>query len=139
MGELTAFFPRAFEASAAAAGQQGRRIVGPPFGLYFGMPSDTVDVAAGFPLDAQLGASGEVVAHTLPGGRAVEVLHVGSYDSLAQTYERLMGWMQERHLTPGDVMWESYLNEPDPTDPGSAQTLIVWPVTSTESEPTVRA
>lgn len=129
MGDLTSFFARAFELSASAAAGQGRRIVGPPLAVYFGMPGETIDVAAGFPVDAAITADGSVAPHTLPGGRAVEALHVGPYDTLAQTYERMAEWMQAHSVTPADVMWESYLNEPREDDPGSAQTLITWPIT----------
>lgn len=125
MGEMTSFFSRAFHLTGAAAGPH---IGGPPLGIYFGMPSDTVDVAAGFPVHSAVEPSGEVVAYTLPGGRAAQYTHLGSYDSLAQSYDRLMTWMRERDLTPADVMWESYLNEPQPDHPESARTLITWPV-----------
>ena len=67
MDALQEFFGRAFASTMAAAGEQGRRVVGPPVGIYFGMPSDTVDVAAGFPVDAPIETDGAVVAHTLPG------------------------------------------------------------------------
>jgi hypothetical protein len=36
--------------------------------------------------------------------------------------------MGRNNLTPSSVMWESYLNEPDPAHLESAQTLITWPV-----------
>jgi len=144
MGELPAFFDRAFHATMAAAQAQGVRVVGPPVGVYFGMPSDTVDVAAGFPVAGPVegvggggagaggGAGGGGVAGvgivTLPGGRAAQILHVGTYDAMEQTYGRLMSWMGEQGLRPGGVMWEVYLSEPTPDAPESWQTLIVWPL-----------
>jgi len=65
---------------------------------------------------------------TLPGGRAAQILHVGTYDAMEQTYGRLMSWMGEQGLRPGGVMWEVYLSEPTPDAPESWQTLIVWPL-----------
>ena len=39
-----------------------------------------------------------------------------------------MEWVAAQGLRPGEVMWESYLNEP-PTDAGeTAQTLITVPL-----------
>ncbi len=128
MGALPDFFGRAFHAAAQAAGTQGVQLVGPPVGVYFGMPSDTVDVAAGFPTDRAITPDAGVVPFTLPGGRAVRVLHVGSYDAMQETYGRLMAWMGAERLTGGPVMWEEYLTEPDPAAPDAAQTLIVWPL-----------
>jgi effector-binding domain-containing protein len=129
MSALTDFFSRAFHATMAATQAQGVPVVGPPFGMYFGMPSETVDVAAGFPTASPISPTDDGVTTTdLPGGRAVQVLHVGTYDSLEGTYARLMAWLGERGLQPADVMWESYLNEPDPTHPETSETLITWPL-----------
>jgi effector-binding domain-containing protein len=128
MDELPSFFSRAYQLTRASAASQGRQVVGPPFGIYFGMPSDTVDVAAGFPVDGPIEADGDVSPHQLPGGRAVELLHVGPYDSLQESYGRLSAWMGAQNLTPGEIMWESYLNEPQPDDPDSTRTMITWTI-----------
>ena len=61
-------------------------------------------------------------------GRAAQVLHEGPYDEMSVTYGRLMEWFAEQGLTPAPMMWESYLNEPDPAAPEEAKTLIVWPI-----------
>ena len=128
MSELTDFFDRVFHRTMAAAAAQGRQVVGPPFAAYFGTPTDTVDVAGGFPVDAAIEPGGDVTSLELPGGRAVELLHVGTYDALAMSYGRMMAWMGQQGLAPGTFMWESYLTEPDPDAPESAQTLITMPV-----------
>lgn len=125
---LPVFFDRVFPAVLDAVGVQGARITGPPVGVYYGTPSDTIDVAGGFPVDREVAASSGVTTETLPGGRAVQMLHVGGYDSMAVAYERLIGWMAAQNLTPSDLMWEVYLTEPDASAPESIRTLIVWPV-----------
>lgn len=125
---LGEYFGRAFNAVAGAAGAQGIPIVGPPLGVYFGMPSETVDVGGGFPTAAPVAPDAGVTAETLPGGRAAQVLHVGTYDAMQATYGRLTAWLAEQGLTPGPVMWESYLSEPDPAHPEATRTLIVWPL-----------
>lgn len=130
MDALPDFFDRAFHAVAELAGRQGTNLAGPPLGVYFGMPSDTVDVGAGFPTDRAVDSEAGVEAITLPGGRAAQVLHVGSYDQMQATYGLLMGWLGEQGLTPGPLMWETYLTEPDPAAPEKTQTLIVWPLAS---------
>jgi len=80
--------------------------------VYFGRPSDDV-----------------VTAETLPGGRAAQIVHVGSYDSMGQTYSRLMAWLAQQELSGGPVMWETYLTEP--TSGGDQDTMltrITWPL-----------
>lgn len=129
MDALADFFGRAFGAVARAAGLQDVPLAGPPLGVYFGTPTDTVDVGAGFPTAGPLSQDDDVVALTLPGGRAVQVLHEGTYEGMALTYDRLMRWVAEQELTLDPLMWEVYLTEPDPTAPEATRTLIVWPIT----------
>ncbi len=128
MKDLKAFFGRAFDATYAAAQAQGIRVVGPPLGVYYSMPTDAVDVAAGFPTAGTVKPGGGVTAANLPGGRAAQVLHRGPYDTMGQTYHRLMAWLAEQGLKPAEVMWEYYLNEPSPDAPEATETLITWPL-----------
>lgn len=129
MAELPQFFDRAFPAVAQAMGEQGVPFIGPPVGVYFGVPAESVQVGAGFPIPGPMSASGELAVETLPGGRAAQVTHVGSYDSMMGTYDVLMTWMREQGLESAEVMWETYLTEPTPDgDPSAMRTLITWPV-----------
>ncbi len=128
MNELSTYFGRAFQASAEAAEQQSVPLVGPPLAVYYSTPTETADIGGGFPTGGLVEATGSVTSDTLPGGRAAQVMHVGSYDSLSETYGRLMTWLDEQGLRPGPVMWEMYLNEPDPDNPDGTMTQIVWPL-----------
>ncbi len=73
-------------------------------------------------------AEAGVTAETLPGGRIAQVLHVGSYDQLEATYGRLTPWLAGQGLTPGPMMWETYLTEYDAAVPEATRTLIQWPL-----------
>ncbi|MEW1954468.1 GyrI-like domain-containing protein [Terrabacter sp. NPDC080008] len=127
--ELPAFFQKAFTETWNAMRTQGLTPVGPPFALYHGMPAATVDVEVGFPVTSPAHPDGEVEPSTLPGGRAVEALHVGPYDTMGETYGQLEQWMVGQRLRPGSVMWESYLSDPQrEPDPATWRTLIHWPV-----------
>jgi effector-binding domain-containing protein len=129
MSELPEFFQRAFEEVMAAVQAQNIPCVGPPFGKYYGMPGETVDLEAGFPVAAAVAPTGDVVPSTLPGGPVVEAVHVGPYDTLEQTYGELESWMEEQDLRGADVMWESYLSDPEAEpDPATWRTLICVPV-----------
>ena len=129
MSGLTDFFDRSFHVLGEAAAQGRLTIVGPPVGVYHGMPTDTVDVGVGFPVAGDVQGGVDLVVETLPAGRVAQVVHEGSYDSMEQTYGRLLGWLEEQGLTPGPMMWETYLTEPTPEgDPADMRTLITWPV-----------
>lgn len=129
MNGLPEFFGRAYGAVMAAAEQQGVQLAGPPFGRYLGMPTDTVDVEAGFPVSAPFTASAGVVAGTLPACQAFEATHTGPYDTLTTTYDAIQARMKEEGFRPADSMWEYYLSDPaTEPDPATWKTLVVWPV-----------
>lgn len=133
MAALRDFFDRAFGAVIGAVQQQHVQLAGPPFALYRGMPTDVVDVEAGFPLAAPFpGAGGgdtAVIAGTLPAGQVYEAMHIGPYATLQQTYGAIMARMREDGVDPGGAMWEYYLSDPGAEpDPAKWQTLVVWPV-----------
>lgn len=129
VADLGGFFERAFGQAAAAAASAGAEITGPPFGLYPEVPSDTVVVEAGFPVSAPVEPSEPAHHLVLPGGRAVQVVHVGPYDALEQTYAALESWLAEHDLVGATEMWECYLSDPEAEpDPATWRTLVVWPL-----------
>jgi effector-binding domain-containing protein len=128
MDAMVPFFDRVFTDVMAVTQAQGVGLAGPPFAVYFGMPTDSVDVAAGFPTTGPVEPSGGVTVSELPGGRAAQLLHTGSYGTLPQSYEQVAQWLAEQGLKPAEVMWEAYLNDPSEVAAESIQTLITWPV-----------
>lgn len=128
MAAMSEFFGRAFGTVMAAAGSQGIPVAGPPFALYRGMPTETVDVEAGFPVAAGFRETEAVASGTLPEADAFEAIHVGSYDTLGQTYGVIQERMRAEGRTPSDTMWEFYLSDPaTEPDPTKWQTRVVWP------------
>ena len=129
MTGLREYYDRAFHTIMGVIQGQGIQPTGPPVGIYYSMPTETVDMAAGFPTDREVTADAGVEATTLPAGRAVQLTHAGSYDSMAQSYDRLMAFVRDQGLSPGPLMWETYLTEPTPDgDPDAMRTLITWPL-----------
>ena len=129
MDALQDFFGRAFGTVMNAIAAQGLQPIGPPFGYYHGMPTEMVDVEAGFPVAASIKPGDGVIASSLPGGRAVESLHVGPYDTLPETYAEVQRRIEAEGLQPASDMWEYYLTDPESEpDPATWQTRIVWPV-----------
>lgn len=129
MADLPQFFSRAFGETMGVIAAQGARPSGPPFGKYYGRPDALVDVEAGFPVSAPIRPVGDVVPGVLPGGRVVEAVHLGPFDTMGETYAQLERDMQAAELTPGDVMWESYLTDPGvEPDPSKWRTQICWPL-----------
>ena len=129
MDSLTSFFDRAFGAVMAAVQMQGARPAGPPFAMYHGMPGETVDVEAGFPIAGNFEGTGEVSSGVLPDTDAFEAVHTGPYDTLGSTYDAIREHMEADGAAPADSMWEYYLTDPQKQpDPATWQTRVVWPV-----------
>lgn len=127
--ELPQFFQRALGQVYGEIQAQGAQPMGPPFALYFGMPSETIEVEAGFPVTKPVKDAGAVHPGKLPGGTCAHGMHVGPYDTMQETYGELMRWVGEKHLKPHEQMWEVYLSDPQrEPDPQTWRTEIFWPV-----------
>jgi effector-binding domain-containing protein len=134
MEGLSEFFSHAFSETMRVLDAQGLHPAGPPFGKYYGMPGATVDVEAGFPVTTPVAPDGEVAPGTLPGGEVVEAIHLGPYDTMAQTYAVIEQFFAATGRTPGGVMWESYLSDPsNEPDPATWRTLISWPAADADT------
>ncbi|HEY8701947.1 MAG TPA: GyrI-like domain-containing protein [Arthrobacter sp.] len=130
MDALPEFFGRAFGAVAAEAQRQNVQLAGPPFALYRGTPTETVDVEAGFPIAGTLADAGTVIAGILPEAEAYVAMHTGPYDTLESTYTVIQDQIKAAGKRPSDTMWEYYLNgPPSEPDPQKWQTRVVWPAT----------
>jgi effector-binding domain-containing protein len=131
LSELPSFFGRALVTVAFELNRQGLAPSGPPVSFYQGIGTDKVDVTAGFIVDQPVTPGPSVVLVTLPGGPAVQTVHIGPYEQLHGTYADLGRWMSEQGLTPAATMWEQYLVGRDvEPDPSRWQTLIVYPTVS---------
>ena len=129
MAGLADFFSDAFSDIMAVLKKQGVQPVGPPFGKYFGQPGAQVDVESGFPVAGAIEPAGNVVPGDLPAARIVEATHVGTFDTLANTYADIETFFAEHKLRPSAVMWENYLADPGTEQsPENARTQICWPV-----------
>lgn len=126
--ELRPFFDGVFGKVVAAVQGAGAHVTGPPFAMYHGMPTETIDVEAGFPIAGSFADAEGVTASVLPGGPAVQATHRGPYEGLAETYREMTEWMRGEGLTPGESMWEVYTTDPSAEpDPSTWRTEVYWP------------
>lgn len=127
MEELPAFFDRAYRQVLETIERQGLHPLGAPVGVYYGQPGETVDLAAGFPVSGRVLPDGDVAPGELPGGRVAEMIHRGSYDTLAASYQKLEDWMREQGHTAAPIVWETYLTMPTPEgNPDDMLTQLSW-------------
>jgi effector-binding domain-containing protein len=130
MEQISEFFDRAYPLVASVLEQQG---VEPQeaIGYYPSMPAETIDVEAGFTTATPVTHDGDVVASSLPGGDVARLTHLGPYDRLSESWDRLGRWVGEQGRQPGRGVWEVYVTDPTPdTDPATLRTDIYWPLGS---------
>lgn len=131
MSDIRDFFDSSFQTLGAAVAQQDSTPTTAAFARYAGQPTDTVDLAVGFGVGPDFAGTDRVSVIEIPGGRAGQLVHVGSYDDLGASWERLVGWLQERGEPLADWFLEEYLTDPVPgADPEDMQTRLTYPLAS---------
>ncbi len=128
MADLPAFFDRAYGAVVARLDELGVDPAGPPFAYYHNLDFDDLDIEAGFPVNDELEASGDIDASTLPAGTYCVGVHAGFYDTLAQSWEAAVAFATGQGHTPDDFAIEFYLTNPSEVAPEDNQTLITLPL-----------
>ena len=114
----------------------GVQPAGPPYGRYHEYGPERVDVEIGIPVSAPPSnlrplaeaEEGEMAASELPGGPTAITVHRGSYDGLAQTYQRLHDWIHAQGREEGTAPWESYVDGPSEVDTADMRTEVCWPL-----------
>lgn len=136
MADLSKSMGQVYGEIAAFMAKKGIAFAGPPFAMYYNMDMDDLDLEIGFPvasavasaLAATISGEGRVKVGQLPGGKLATATHIGAYDGIAETYERLTAFVAEKGLKPEDFMYEEYLNSPEDTPPEKLATNIYFPL-----------
>jgi effector-binding domain-containing protein len=136
MSEIPQFMGRAFPAAWRAITAAGLAPGGPPFSRYFSFPSENMELEAGITIADSPGvlrrafeATDDVQPGELPAGQVAVGWHVGPYDTIHETYAKLMAWIAEEGREPGGPMWEVYWSDPaEEPDPSKWRTEILVPL-----------
>jgi effector-binding domain-containing protein len=127
-GELPAAIGGALREVEAAMREAGVGLAGPPFARYLAF-EPRIRAEVGFPVLRPAPHVGRVEPGRLPGGRIGSIVHIGPYEGLARTYERLHRWLAELGQRPAGPMWEVYWSDPETEpDPATWRTEIFAPV-----------
>lgn len=116
----------------------GAKPAGALYARYPTYTDDEVDMEVGIPIAAPVAGlepvasleRGEVGAGELPAGLVAATMHLGSYQGLPATYEKLHAWIHDQGLAEGEGPWESYLDDPGDMsgDISHLRTEVVWPL-----------
>ncbi len=134
--DIGALFDHHIPLIAMRLGAAGLAPAGPPFARYHAFGPDGNDIELGFPVASPVTAlpllaeipAGEIGQTELPGGPAATTTHVGSYEGLAGTYDRLRTWFADEGRAPGSGPWESYRDDPSAVSADRLRTDVTWPL-----------
>ena len=106
----------------------GANAAGAPFCRWHSWEGDSGVMEVGMPLTAPVDGQGDVQSGELPAGKAAVVTHVGSYEGLAGTWEKLKAWMAEEGMECRADPWEHYVDDPTAVPVEQLRTIIYWPI-----------
>lgn len=76
--------------------------------VYRHRPDGLVDIDCGIETSTAFDRFGEIVARTTPAGQAVTAAHIGSYQSMRETYRAIAEWSARSRIQLAPVSWEIY-------------------------------
>ena len=84
---------------------------------------------AAIPVNQHIEAqSNKMQAQFLPAGKAIQLVHTGSYDKLAKSYEKLNAFAYKNKLKKRADSWEDYISDPTMVKESELITHIYLPV-----------
>ena len=134
--EIPAFVDGAFRAVFGAIAAAGLVPGDAPFSRYFSFEPARIEMEAGVTIAEILGmpaqafdGSGDVKPGELPAGPVAVGWHVGPYETIGETYARILAWVSEQGREPSGAMWEVYTTDPSAEpDPAKWRTRILIPL-----------
>lgn len=92
----------------------GRFLCGKPFCLYYDgeYREEDADFEACFPVKQGAQGKDEIAVRELPGGQCVALLHQGPYEELGRSYEKILGYIQDKGYKPQLPSREVYIKGP---------------------------
>jgi effector-binding domain-containing protein len=133
---IPAFMSRAFPAVFHAITAAGFVPGDAPFSRYFAFGPDRIELETGAPIadvpglpERAFEGGGEVQPGELPAGPVAVGVHTGPYETIGETYRRMLAWVDEQGREPSGAMWEVYLTDPSAEpDPAKWRTRVFIPL-----------
>ncbi len=127
--ELGAVFAECFPTVFTFITSKGIEPSGRPFGRYIEMTETKVVVECGIPVPRELEGEGEITSSQITPGRYVELIHMGSFDTLGDSHAAMNAYIAANNLQIIGPPIEFYVTDPETeTDPANWRTDIIYPI-----------
>lgn len=126
ISQLPDAFRQSYEAIGKHLEETGGVCVGAPFGIYYNMDINDLDVEIGFPVAKSITEKGNIKNSSIPSGKILTFTHVGPYSELEGAYNEAFVWIKENKVETSGIVCEFYPNDPAVTPPGELITEIVF-------------
>lgn len=104
----------AFKNVHAVLNRLGLKPAGRPMTIYTGNDDAGFRFQAAIPIAAppKTPPRGDIAMGQSPGGHAVKFVHRGSYETIDNTYEAIVNYLDEKNLDSRDIFIEEYVTDP---------------------------
>lgn len=117
--------PQLFDAGYQRLAEFGP--VGPGYAIYDGDPLTTFDLEIGFPTCSRANHD-DVLDIDFPSGPALGVSHMGPFEGLGDSWQRLLGHASESGLASVGRYLEIYVTDPSTHDAAQLRTDLILPL-----------
>lgn len=126
---------RAYRKIGAFMAEHGITVSGQPMAITRSWDEEGYRFDAAIPVEKNdTEAEGAVRWGQSPSGKAVRLVHIGTYDLMGPSYEKLAAYMAVHGLKEGRVSWEHYISNPGETPVEEVVTHIYFLVDETAAQ-----
>lgn len=128
--EIGRLMGEAFQKLGQLIGQGAFQPAGPPLAVYHEYSDSGMTMDVGFPTapGGLAKVAGDLHAGETPSGKAVRVVHKGSYQTLRDTYGQIEKQFEAEGIPMSPMAWEVYVTDPDTTPQDQLETEIYMKV-----------
>ena len=98
------------------------------FVIYHNMDMSNLEIDVGFTVSERLPGRGYIKMSSIPAGKYAVALHEGPYDTLTNTYNELVDFVEKEGFEVDDWVYEVYLNDPTENPEEAPRTMIYFPL-----------
>ncbi|MEM8932123.1 MAG: SRPBCC family protein [Acidobacteriota bacterium] len=130
-GEIAAALGESYGAILGFLAGEGAQMAGAPISIHQSWEGDTYTFDAGMPFVGDLGELAEdapVQVRETHGGKALKVVHLGSYHLLGETYDKAEAYIEAHGWELAGPAWDAYVDDPTTKPEAEVATHCYFPL-----------